>query len=279
MKSLFQFLWRHNFTISFLLLFSVSLYLVILNNRFQQVAVLNSSNRMVASAMELVNSFSEFISLKDANQILARENAFLKSNLMSSYMALSVIDTTVNDSTFFQQYKFTAARVVNNSVNRRNNYITLDKGRIHGIKPDMGVISDAGVVGIVKDVSDHFCTVMSVLHKNSKISTRFKESSYFGSLVWDGLNYRTASLLEIAKHVEFKTGDTLVTTYFSTIFPEGIRVGTVGDFKLDPEDNFYEIDVRLSVDFARLSHVYIVSNILKDEQRKLEELTQKADDK
>jgi rod shape-determining protein MreC len=179
---------------------------------------------------------------------------------------------------YTQQYTFVNARVVNNSIGRRNNFITLDKGTSNGVEKDMGVISSSGVVGIVKDVSLHYCTVMSVLHKNTKISTRFKNSNYFGSLVWNGENHREATFLEIAKHVKFKTGDTLVTTVYSSIFPEGIMVGVVKSWELKPGDNFYKINVKLSTNFANLSHVYIVDNLMKREQLELENKTLSKDD-
>ncbi|MFN5323726.1 MAG: rod shape-determining protein MreC [Bacteroidota bacterium] len=278
MKRLFQLLWRNNFTLLFLFLWSLSMYLVVANNRFQQVYVFNSANRVVASVLVTVNYFSEYLNLKETNASLARENAELKSKLASNFYSLTASDTTVKDSSRLQQYTYMTARVVNSTVNRRNNYITLDKGRIHGVEPDMGVISSDGVVGIVKDVSEHYSTVMSILHKNSRVSARFAKNNYFGSVVWDGDNSREAELLEIAKHVRFKKGDTLVTTVFSTVFPEGVPVGTVLGYELKAEANFYNIDIRLSTDFARLSHVYIVKNLLKEEQRKLEQETSLADD-
>jgi len=262
----------------FLFLWFLSLYLVVLNNRFQQVYVFNSANRVVASIMETVHGISEYLNLRQTNESLARENAELRSRLITNFYNLQPADSSVRDSGLMQQYTYTTARVVNSSINRRNNYLTLDKGTKHGILPDMGVISSDGVVGIVKDVSEHYCTVMSLLHKNSRISARFKKSNYFGSVVWNGEDSRKAELLEIAKHVKFKKGDTLVTTVFSTVFPEGVPVGTVSEYELRSDANFYLIDIKLAADYARLTHVYIVKNLLKDEQRKLEQETVAADD-
>lgn len=278
MKRLFLLLWRNNFTLLFLFLWFSSLYLVILNNRFQQVYVFNSANTVVATILESMHEVSEYLNLKQTNQSLARENADLRSMLASNFYNLNVGDSTVKDSSLLQQYTYAPARVVNSTINRRNNYLTLDKGSKHGVRPDMGVIASDGVVGIVKDVSEHYCTVMSLLHKNSRISARFERSNYFGSVVWNGEDSRRAELMEIAKHVKFKKGDTLVTTVFSTVFPEGVPVGTVSDFELQPDANFFVIDIKLAVDYARLNHVYIVKNLLKDEQRKLEQETVSTDD-
>ena len=240
--------------------------------------MVNSSNRVAASILESMHEISEYLSLKETNTSLSRENAELRSKLASNFYTLAVKDSSISDSLFLQQYTYTPARVVNSTINRRNNYLTLDKGSRHGIQPDMGVISSDGVVGIVKDVSEHYCTVMSLLHKNSRVSARFKKSNYFGSVVWSGEDSRKAELLEVAKHVKFKKGDTLVTTVFSTVFPEGVPVGTVSGYELKNDANFFDIDIKLATDYARLSHVYIVKNLLKDEQRKLEMESTASDD-
>lgn len=278
MKSLFLLLWRNNFTLLFLFLWSISFYLVVRNNNFQQVSVFNSTNKIVASVLEAVNYVKEYINLKENNSSLARENSRLKSLLPGTWYEKSALRTMIEDTVRLQQYTYITARVVNNSINRRSNYLTLDKGYMQGVQKDMGVISSAGVVGIVKDVSRHYCTVMSVLHKNTRISTRFQNSNYFGSLVWDGTDNREATLLEIAKHVKFSKGDTLITTVYSSIFPEGVMVGTIKEYELKPGDNFYKITVSLSTNFANLSHVYIVDNLFKNEQRDLETNTISKDD-
>jgi rod shape-determining protein MreC len=278
MRNLFILLWRNNFTLLFLLLWTFCFFLVIKNNNFQQVSVFNSTNKAVATVMEGVNYVKEYINLKENNANLARENANLKTLMPESFYEVSALTQVVKDTLRKQQYSYINARVVNNSVNRRNNYLTLDRGSIHGITKDMGVISSTGVVGIIKDVSPHYCTVMSVLHKNTRISTRFKNSNYFGSLVWEGENYRQATLTDIAKHVKFNEGDTLVSTMYSSIFPEGIMVGTVENSDIRKGENFYRINVALSTNFSNLSHVYVVVNLLKDEQLRLEEETLNKDD-
>jgi len=278
MRNLFILLWRNNFTLLFLLLWTFCFYLVIKNNNFQQVSVFNSTNRAVATLMEGVNYVKEYINLKENNANLARENANLKTLMPESFYEVSALRQVVSDSLRRQQYSYINARVVNNSVNRRNNYITLDRGSVHGITKDMGVISSTGVVGIVKDVSPHYCTVMSVLHKNTRISTRFRKNNYFGSLIWEGDSPGEATLTDIAKHVKFKEGDTLVTTMYSSIFPEGIMVGTVSGSDIKKGENFYRINVALSTNFSNLSHVYIVVNLMKEEQQQLEQETLSKDD-
>jgi len=277
MRNLFLLLWRNNFTLLFLLLWSVCFILVYRNNNFQQTAAFNSANRISGAVLESINSVKEYIHLKENNESLARENAMLKGMAPQSFYNPDTLKTIVKDTAYKQQYTYIAAKVVNNSVNRRNNYLTLNRGSLQGIRSGMGVISATGIVGIVKDVSAHYCTVMSVLHKNTSISTRFKNNNYFGSLVWDGGDNTEATLKEVAKHVKFAKGDSLVTTVYSRVFPEGIMVGTVKDFEIKAGDNFYTITVLLSTGLANLSHVYVVENLMKQEQEELEDLTRKKD--
>ena len=251
--------------------------LVIRNNNFQNASAFNSSNVIVGSVMEVVNYVDEYINLKATNKNLAQENARLRSLLPDAYYESGVLKNTVNDSLKHQQYSFIVAKVINNSMMRRNNYLTLDKGELQGIKPEMGVVTSQGVVGIIKNVSGHYCTVMSMLHKDMRISAKFKNNNYFGSLAWEGTDPTTAVLKDIAKHVVFKPGDTVVTTSYSSVFPENILIGTVAGAEINPGENFYNIQIKLSTNFSNLTYVYVVDNVLKPEQRQLESETVKND--
>ncbi|MFM9052942.1 MAG: rod shape-determining protein MreC, partial [Bacteroidota bacterium] len=204
-------------------------------------------------------------------EALARQNAALKSILPDAYYVDSALAKTFNDTVYKQQYRFMVAKVVNNSINRRSNYLTLDRGSLQGVKPEMGVICADGIVGIVKDVSEHYCSVISFLHKDTRISARVQKNGFIGSMVWEGYDPASGSLMDIAKHVKLAVGDTIVTSSFSTIFPEGIMIGKIQ--KLDPKTgvNFQDVDVDLSTKFGSLTHVYLIDNVLKSEQKKLEE--------
>jgi rod shape-determining protein MreC len=221
--------------------------------------------------MKSVNSVNEYVNLKVTNKLLAEENARLRSLLPGAFYQAGTIKISVNDSLTRQHYSYFTAKVINNSIIRRNNYLTLDKGSLQGVQPEMGIISSNGVVGIVKNVSEHYCTVMSLLNKDTRVSAKFKNNNYFGSFLWEGVNPTIGTLKDVAKHVTFKTGDTIVTTSYSLVFPENILIGTVLNSELKPGDNFYTIHVKLSVDFSNLTYVYIVNNVFKNEQQKLEE--------
>ena len=217
------------------------------------------------------NNVKNYFELKKIYESLAKENAKLQSLSKEAFIKIVDNDIYINDSLYLQQYQFLGAKVVNNTINKRNNYIVLDKGSSNGIEPDMGVIGSNGIVGIVKDVSKNFCSVISVLHKKTHISTQIKKNKYFGILIWEGKDAEHATLSDISTHVELDIGDTLVTRGSSTIFPANILVGTISEFSVEPGEDFSTINVKLSTDFRNLTHVYIVKNLLKEEQLKLEE--------
>lgn len=270
MRNLLQLLWRYNYFIFFLLLETFCIYLVAQNSNFHHAGFVNSTNRLSAKVNEGISAVTEYINLRETNEALSRQNAVLKSLMPDSYYIDSVNRQQVLDTTRFQQYQFMTARVVNNSINRRNNYLTLDRGSRQGVLPEMGVISPEGVVGIVKDVSEHYCSVLSFLHKDSRISARVRKNGFIGSMVWDGYDPLHGSLKDIAKHVKLAKGDTIVTSSFSKIFPQDIPIGVIDYVNARTGDNFQEVRVRLSVPFGNLTHVYIVSNLLKEEQARLE---------
>ena len=271
MRLLFLLLWRNNFTLLFALLLSFCFYLLVVNSKFQSASVLNASNAVVANVEGGMNYVKEYVNLKAYNEQLAKENTRLLNILNASvYNKLSKRDS-VKDTLYLQQYIYINAKVINNSVNKRNNYITLDKGSMQGIKPEMGVITGSGLVGIIKQVSPHFCTVMSVLHKDTRISAKFKKNEFFGSLVWNGEDPHFATLKEIDKTVPVKKGDTIITTTFSAVYPSGIMVGTVESSELESGSNFHNIKVKLSTSFNNLNYVYIIDHLLKNEQHVLEE--------
>jgi rod shape-determining protein MreC len=277
MRLLFLLLWRNNFTIVFFLLQGLSFYLLIENNKYQNASVLNATNAVVTKTTEGVSYVREYIHLRENNQFLADENARLRAQLREASYQSDTNRTEVTDTLMKQQYTFITAKVINNSVNRRNNYLTLNKGKLQGIKPEMGVITSNGIAGIVKQVSDHYCTVMSLLHKDSRISAKIKSNNFFGSLVWDGNDPRFASLNEIDKTVPVRIGDTIVTTSFSSIFPADILIGVVSAKELRKGSNFHDIRVKLTTRFDNLTYVYVVDNLMKNEQRMLEEQSNTQD--
>jgi len=173
-------------------------------------------------------------------------------------------------------YRFNSARVINNSVDKQNNYITLNKGRKHGIKPDQGIVNSEGIVCVITNVSESYSLGFSVLNKRWGASAKLKKSGTFGPLSWDGKDSRFANLTGIPFHVELEVGDTVVTSSYSSVFPEAVMIGIIHSFEKPAGENYYNISVKLSVNFRALSYVDVVENLKKDEIKALE--SKKADD-
>lgn len=188
--------------------------------------------------------------LREANDMLMTDSAS--------------IDSAISD------FSFIIAHVINNSITRPHNYITLNRGAIDGIKPEMGVVDQNGVVGIVNVTGEHTSRVISLLNSDLRLSCKVKGNDAFGSLVWDGRNPREAVLEELPRHVQFEMGDTVITSGYSVVFPEGIPVGIILSRHKDDDDNFYSLRVRLLSDFTTLSTVRVLENAFKEEIKLIE---------
>lgn len=277
MRNLIQFLWKYHFVLFFLLVEFISFIILVQYNSFHRANFLGSANEISGNAFQFVNETTEYLKLKKVNEKLANENARLMGERKEFYHSVTPQIIYFDDSAYLKQYEFLAAKVVNNTVNKRNNYLTLDEGSGNGVAQEMGVISEDGVVGIVKGHSQNFSSVMSLLHKSTKISAKLKKNDYFGVLSWNGRNPRVAQLDDIPSHVKLEVGDSIVTRGSGTIFPANVLIGTVKDFEAIDRTDFYEINVDLSVDFKNITYVYVVRNQLKMEQQELEEQTDLTD--
>jgi len=255
------------------------------NNYYQGTMWFNSSNEVVATVMSSTDAVSDYFQLAEINENLADENARLNKLLLDQkrwreQQALDTLKhplaTPADDSIpnkLTTQYSFQVAKVINSSVNRPNNYLTLNKGTALGIRPGMAVISPQGVVGKVMVCSENFCTVTSVLHRNMLVSAAIAKTNASGGLRWDGNDPRFAKLQYIARHLKPQKGDTIVTSANSSVFPPGIMVGRIASVDIKDNDTFYDIDVALSTDFSTLQFVYIINNRLKAEQDSVERRT------
>lgn len=270
MKNLFRFLLRYNFFFLFLILETTALVLVFRNHNFQRAVFASSSNFLVGGLYEIRTSISDYLKLKRVNKKLAQENTLLLEQIESSFLIRQDSVLVHQDTLIQKKFEYVNAGVINNSINRRNNFITLDKGSEQGIEPNMGVITFLGPVGIVVDVSKNFSTVISVLNTDFQASVRVKRNDYVGSLIWSGGNYRYADVAYIPGHVELQVGDTIVTSGLSTIFPPNILVGEITEFEIQRGGNYFVARIRLSQDFNKLRYVQVVRNLFLDEQLGLE---------
>lgn len=276
MKNLWLFLVRYNAFFWFILFFAFSVFLVVQNNNYQRSAFVNSSNVVVGSFYTNVNSWKEYLSLRDINEQLAGENAMLRKKLQNILVTDSTADSSINlvDSIDSSRYDFLVASVVNNSVNQKSNFITIDKGSLDGVEKDMGVITSNGVVGTVLNVSKHFSTIKSLLHPDTKISvTLDSTATAFGSLVWgNNKDSRYAMVRDIPNHVKVYVGAPVFTSGYSTKFPKGIKIGHVVQTDVTSGESFKDIRVLLTTNFVNLNHVYIVKDKMAVEKLELEQL-------
>jgi rod shape-determining protein MreC len=224
-----------------------------------------------------------YLRLREENRNLFERNGLLELEILDLEQQLETLkvaqfsyDSVMPDS-IAGRYHYTAARVVNSSVIRLSNYLTIDRGARDGIRPDMGVVSTQGIVGIVSTVSEHFSVVIPLLNPKSRISCKLKNGDYYGSLSWDGRDAQYANLEELPNHVEFQKGDTVVTSGFSAIFPPGIQAGTVVEMDNARNHNFYSLRVKLATDFQRLKSVRVIRNDFQQEQLAAEQEARKND--
>jgi rod shape-determining protein MreC len=229
----------------------------------------NGTDRFTGSVLTTWSGITSYFSLKQENIRLANENARLQRILTQSQITKDTTSLMVADTSYNQQYRYTVAKVIGNSTSRRDNYIMLNKGLKHGIRRDMAVLSPDGVVGTVVSVSENFSWAMSLLNKHTRISARIARINQMGTVVWDGGNPSVGTLQDIPAHVKVLPGDTISSSGFSHIFPEGIMVGTVEEIYVEEGAHFYTIYFRFSADMNSLRNVYVVKNLFRDEQIEL----------
>ncbi len=273
MQQIISFLYKNKYILLFLLLELMAVFFTIQSHSYHKSKFVNSSNFITGGIYNKMNNFKELILLKKDNKRLAEENVHLKNllylqNKSTNQIELEIIDT-VN---FYQKYNFIAAKVINNEFRKNNNYLTINKGIKDGIKTDFGVINNKGIIGITKSISKHYTTVLSILNVNSRINVKLTNSNHFGSLSWNNKEYNTVQLLDLPFQSIIKVGDTIITGGKSTIFPEGILVGTIKDFKTK-NNNYEYINITLFNDMSSIGYVEIINNFDKKEIKSLEEKT------
>ncbi|HAQ64922.1 MAG TPA: rod shape-determining protein MreC [Bacteroidales bacterium] len=275
MRNFLNFVIKYHFALLFGVLEFVSLGLSVQYNAHPEAAFFSRATAISGRVESAWNSITGYFNLIEVNQKLADQNARFLVKQNFSFLHRDTSEIVVSDSSLLQRYTYTPARVISNSVNRRNNFLMIAKGSLDGIEKDMGVIGPDGVVGIVVTVSPHFSSVMSLLHEASLVSAKHQPTNQLGSVVWEGTNYRRISLLNLPVHVPLRVGDSVVTSGFSIIFPEGIPIGRIRKFKPDQGD-YYSISLDLFTDFNALGWVYVVKNLYREEQQALIEEQGKA---
>jgi len=264
MQNLLLFIRKHWFVVLFLLLETGSLILVANSYSYHGSIAFNTVNDFSGGVFSTFSNITDYLDLKEANERLLEKNAALLNAQQNSML--------ITDSGFAYKdslYKYVPAHVVSLSVNHPSNYIMINKGSLHGIKKEMGVISNNGVAGIVIGVSKHYALVMSMLHHNARISGRIKKNNMLVNIVWDTDDYRFGNIQDVPSHVVLNPGDTIVTSGKSMIFPEGITIGYVESSTENENVDFKKGILRFATDFKSLQDVYVIMNLMKKEQQNL----------
>jgi rod shape-determining protein MreC len=273
MRNLLNFLAKYNSLIIFLILEGISFYMLTTGNTYHNTRVVIGVRGLTRGIDEKISNTNNYFHLREVNQALAFENATLKNNINLLRNKEDLLFFSVSDTNYRQQYKFTSAEVIDNSVTRQKNFFTLNKGTNQGVAVNMAVTSVDGIAGVIVGCSRNYSIAMSMLNLDFKLSARLKSNGYFGSLGWDGKQYNYVVLNDIPQHVTFGIGDTVETTGYSAVFPEGIMIGTVSGFEKSGGD-FYKIRVLLTTDFKKLHYVNVIGNLGKTEELELEKLFQ-----
>ncbi|NGX83617.1 MULTISPECIES: rod shape-determining protein MreC [Aequorivita] len=271
---IFFFIRNKNFLL-FAVLFIIALALTIQSHNYHNNKFISSANVVTGGVYTVRNNITDYFTLAKENEDLLQENLMLRKKL-SQYNELNLAPT-LDSGNIINKFEYYSARVINNNYSKTKNQLTLDKGRRDSIKRDYGVISSKGIVGIVSDVSNNYSTVQSILNTKSRINAKLKKSSHFGSLIWNTKDPNIAQLIDIPRIADIEKGDTIITGGRSTIFPEGVLIGTVKDFHLDNDDNYYYVNIDLFNDMTSLEHVFLIKNNDAIEINELEKRVEDAE--
>ena len=263
MRDLINFLYRYTSWILFLVYVIISCALLFSSAPYQRHVWMTSAGAVSSVVYDAAHNVTSYFYLKEVNENLEERNGVLESEVAAlkhriRELSEKLYADTVEMGEMFRPFDFIVASVTNNSVALPNNYLTLNKGKLDGVKPEMGVIDANGIVGVVNVVADHHAQVISMLNPDFRLSCKVKGNDIFGSLVWDGEEIDEAILEELPRHAVYNIGDTIVTSGFSTVFPEGVPIGRVTARLDEGDDNFFRLKVKLFTDFTRLSTVRIV---------------------
>jgi rod shape-determining protein MreC len=291
MRGLLQYLANNSSTFIFFMLEAVCFYLIVRFNDSQRNIFFTTTNSFTGYLLKETDDLTHYFSLKTENEALQAENSELRKwvqkyarmygdsllydTVRTGDLSQLFRDSSLQDSVMRGRFTFIPAHVIDNSISVSDNVLTLDRGSADGVETHMGVITGDGVVGIVRQVSEHYCTVLSLLHRQTRISASIRRNGYFGTLKWGGTDPNVMQLDAIPKHAEVKIRDTIETSGYSNIFPKGILIGKVEKWDLEEGKNFFDITVALNNDLGKVQSVYIVAFDDRKDFQKLQPKTPK----
>ncbi len=270
MQQIIYFFQKFKYFLFFIFLEIIALAFTFNNLNFQKSKFINSANSITGGIYSTISNTSEYFNLKEQNALLAEENNRLKNLLQKQNSIVNTADSIVIDSLkYYQKYIYTVAKINKNEYSKAFNFLLINKGSNQGIGKEMAVINSKGIIGITENTSSGYTRVQSILNRNSKINARLKNNFYFGTLQWDGKDYNTVQLHDIPRQAPLKIGDTIETGGKSTIFPEGIPIGTISKInQRNTVDN--KVDITLFNDMSNLGYVYVIKSLDKTEIRTLQ---------
>lgn len=273
MKNLFKIILKNHYILLFIVLEISALYMIFQYKNYQNSYWINSSNNFSGTVFEKINDFESYLTLKEQNDLLAEENAKLRAQLPNTLKLIDGGYIYQSDSLFKQRYTYKKAKVIQNTIYKKDNFLTLNLGEYDGIKPEMGIITDKGVIGFIVFTGKNYSTAISILNSKASVSVRVLKNNAIGTMIWDGKNHTQASIQDIPLTTAVEIGDTLVSSGFSAYYPEGILIGLIVDKKVGENQQMHNLKIKLFEDFNKLNYVYIIESMDIKELKELEEKT------
>lgn len=270
MRNLLNFIIRYSRWFVFTLYVLLSLLLLVSNNAYQQSVYLTSANVVTGGVYSVWQQVTGYFHLRSINESLQTRNAALQNEVLNLQHEVTELrgllsDTLGIDYKGQDRFDYVPAVVINNDTRHPRNYFTINRGHLDGVRPGMGVADQSGVVGIVNVVDNHMARVISLLNETQHFSVKMKDTNYVGSLSWKGKDPTIAYVEEMPRHAIYQPGDTVVTSGYSTTFPEGLPVGVILNRVKGDDDSFFTFKVRLITDFRALSAVRVIKDIYKQQ--------------
>lgn len=269
MRNILNFILKYSKWFVFALYVVVSCILLVDNNAYQQSVFLTSANHFTGGIYSSWSQMTGYFNLKSINSSLQAENAALQNEVLNLKNEVGELNAMLFDSLKRQnigkRFEYISAAVINNNTRHPRNFFTINKGRRDGIEPGMGVVDQNGVVGIVNVAGPNLARVISLLNETQKFSVKIKGTAFIGSMGWKGSDPSIGYVDEIPRHAVYNIGDTIVTSGFSTTFPEGIPVGVILNRVHAPDDSFFTFKIKLLPDFNTLSSVRVIKDVYKNE--------------
>jgi rod shape-determining protein MreC len=280
-RNVFLFIRKYSNFLFFLLLQITALSFLFRYNKYHEAAFMNVAGEFTGTINQRYSKVEYYFRLKEINEQLAAENGRLNQLRRENFERpdgneKAILDTVQTDSLReIRKYTWLGAKVVGSTVNTQVNFITIHRGFLQDVRPNMGVVSPQGIVGTVVNVSDNYASVMTLLHRQYKVVVKLKNGGERGTVEWDGVSPMVVTLKDIPKSAKLQKGDTVVTSPTSSLFPGNLMVGTIAEIVGDESSNFYTLKVKPGTNFFNIEYVYVIANSQFVEQKRLEDSTRK----